>query len=80
MPYYEFVWTLTGNVAHLEEHGVTPDEAKEVVMNATSTSVNRHHSERIFAMGRTSAGRKLGVSYVHFDDVTVYVITAFDLE
>lgn len=37
MPWFDIVWDESlpdGNVAHLAEHGSSPDEAEEVLMNA----------------------------------------------
>ena len=62
MPYFEFIWDTGpgGNVEHLGEHGVSPEEAEHVVMWPLESGPNRQHPERMFARGFTKAGRKLG--------------------
>jgi uncharacterized DUF497 family protein len=79
VPYYEFFWLEEDNVAHLAEHGVTPAEAEYVVTHATpeERDVSRTSGEPV-AFGFTPQGRHLCVVYAHVDDLTVYVVTAFD--
>jgi len=81
MPVYEFIWSEgdedeEGNLQHLAEHQVTPDEAAYVVEHPIG-----HESNRIgdpIAFGYTAAGRHLAVAYWFVDDITVYVETAYD--
>jgi len=82
MPFYFFQWDYEpgGNVEHLAEHGVSPDEAEQVVTYPDMVQVNRHHPDPMFAIGRTKPGRVLGVAYAHRDESTVVVITAFEME
>jgi uncharacterized DUF497 family protein len=67
------------NVDHIARHGVTPDEAEQVVNRPLIVGPNTRHPGRMFAKGVTRAGRKLGVSYVVMPDGRVLVITAFDV-
>lgn len=82
MPYFVFIWDdhPGGNVEHLAEHGVTTDEAEQVVVQPIEVGPNRRHPDRMFAVGHTASGRRLGVSYLHLDETTLLVITAFELE
>jgi uncharacterized DUF497 family protein len=82
MPYYLFLWTEEddGNVRHIAEHGVTPDEAESVVRDPLTVTPNRRRPERLFAKGFTRRGRLLGVSYEMIDASTVYIITAYEIE
>ena len=82
MPWFDIVWDESlpdGNVAHLAEHGVSLDEAEEVLMNAIGRERTRA-SGRWIAFGRTSAGRDIAVVYEMIDPITVLPVTAFDLE
>jgi uncharacterized DUF497 family protein len=82
MPWFDIVWDESlphGNVAHLAEHGVSPDEAEEVLMNAIGREKTRS-SGRWIAFGRTSSGREIAVVYEMIDPITVLPVTAFDLE
>lgn len=81
MPHLEFIWIdgPDGNVEHLAEHGVTPREAEEVLSSpiARDTSVS---TGRPIVFGFTRRGRKLAVVYEPIDAMTVYPITAYDVE
>jgi uncharacterized DUF497 family protein len=81
MPWFDIVWDESphGNVAHLAEHGVSRDEAEEVLMNAVGREKSRS-SNRLVAFGRTSSGRALAVVYEMLDAITLLPVTAFDIE
>lgn len=82
MPWFDIVWDESlphGNVAHLAEHGISPEEAEDVLMNAAARERARS-SGRWIAFGRTSAGREIAVVYEMIDLITVLPVTAFDLE
>lgn len=79
------IWDLDddpdGNIQHLAEHDVSIEEAQEVVNRPADVDISRS-SERPIVFGWTSTGRFLAVVYetVEEDPMTVYVITAFDVE
>jgi uncharacterized DUF497 family protein len=81
MPHLEVIWTggPNGNVRHLAEHGVNCQEAEDVLADPIATDVSRS-TGRPIAFGFTRAGRKLAVVYERIDRITVYPITAFDVE
>jgi uncharacterized DUF497 family protein len=81
MPHFEFIWIdgPDGNVRHLAENGVKPHEAEEVVRNPIATDKSAS-SGRLIAFGFTRSGRKLAVVYERIDSITVYPITAYDVE
>ena len=81
MPHTEFIWIegSPGNIAHLREHDVTPEEAEAVVQHPISTDISRT-TRRPIAFGYTDAGRKLAVVYERIDHATVDCITAYDVE
>ena len=79
------VWDIEddpdGNVQHLEEHGVTKDEAEEVLFAPESQSaINRSGSGNEITFGYTASGRYLAVVWEHVEDdpLTIYVVTAYD--
>lgn len=43
MPYFDFIWELTedGNVSHIAEHGLTPDDVEPIVLNPDFHGVSR---------------------------------------
>ena len=81
MPYFDFIWELTenGNVAHIAENGLTPDDVEPIVLNPDRVGVSRS-SGRPFAFGETKDGRVSAVVYDQIDKFTVYPITAFEVE
>ncbi len=78
MPWIDVFWTEE-NEAHLLEHGVSREEAEYVIRNPVEGDVSES-SERPIALGYTTAGRRIAVVYEEVDAVTVYPITAYDLE
>lgn len=79
-----FIWDLDddpdGNVQHLVEHGVSPDEAEEVLLARGSwTTQSRSSGERI-TFGYTAEGRYLAVVWQHVadDPLTIRPITAYE--
>jgi uncharacterized DUF497 family protein len=81
MPHIEFIWIdgPEGNIEHLAEHGISPEEAEDVVSNPIATDVSTT-TGRPIAFGFTRAGRSLAVVYEQIDPITVYSITAFEVE
>ena len=43
MPWYDFVWNYEpgGNVGHIEEHGLTPEDVEEAICNPLGKKVSR---------------------------------------
>ena len=81
MPYYEIIWNEEpgGNVEHIGEHGLTPEDVEEVVFNPVDRDVSRSSGLPI-VFGFTPEGRYIMVVYEQIDDVTIYPVTAYDLE
>lgn len=83
MPHWEIIWDLDddpdGNVAHIDEYGITKDEAEEVLRDPLSESVSRSSGSPI-AFGFTSTGKSIAVVYELVDDETVYPVTAYEVE
>jgi uncharacterized DUF497 family protein len=82
MPYFEIFWNFEdddGNVAHIAQHGLTPDDVNAVLMNPDETRVSRS-SGRPIAFGYTPDGRYICVVYEEVDAFTLYPVTAFEVE
>ena len=84
MAMVECIWDvdedMEGNVWHIAEHGVTADEAEEVVSNRYEAAVASRSSGRPTVFGWTSTGKHLAVTFEIVDEEIpqVYVVTAFE--
>lgn len=81
MPYYEIIWNEEPdrNVEHIGEHGLTPEDVEEVLFNPVDCDVSRSTGLPI-VFGFTPDGRYIMVVYEQIDDVTIYPVTAYDVE
>ncbi|MGO9467036.1 MAG: hypothetical protein ACLQIB_07750 [Isosphaeraceae bacterium] len=81
MPWYDIIWNYEpgGNVDHVAEHGLTPEEVEAVICDPLEKTTSRT-SGRPVVTGYTSDGRLILVVYEEIDDVTVYPVTAYALE
>jgi len=81
MPYFEIIWNEEpdGNVAHIAEHGLTPEDVEEVILNPVGRDVSCS-SGLPSVFGFTPNGRYILVVYEPIDDVTVYPVTAYGVE
>lgn len=79
MTWVEVLWIdgPDGNIEHLAEHGVTPEEAEAVLRHPIERDVSRS-TGRPIAIGYSKRGRRLVVVYEEIDPTTVYPITAFE--
>jgi len=77
------IWDLEddpqGNIQHLAEHGVTPEEVEEVLNDRHGRTVHSASSGRPITFGWTTAGRYLAVVWEVADEepLTIYPITAY---
>ena len=80
----QYIWDLAedpeGNVQHIAEHGVTIEEAEEVVRDRYEATVARRSSGRPTVFGWTSTGKHLAVTFevVDAELPQVYVVTAYE--
>ena len=81
MAYFEFIWDEEsgGNVEHIAEHGLTPDDIEEVFFNPIDHDTSRSSGLPII-FGFTPEGRYILVVYEKIDEVTIYPVTAYDVE
>lgn len=79
----QFIWDLQddplGNIRHIAEHNVTPDEVEEILNDRHSRTAYSQSSGRPITFGWTSEGRHLAVVWelVEEEPLTVYPITAY---
>ncbi len=79
------IWDLeddaNGNVQHLREHGVTIEEAEEVLLDPQSSRAPSRTLGLPTAFGWTSTSRYLAVVYELVDDdpLTLRPVTAYDV-
>ena len=68
-----------GNVRHIAEHGLTPEDVEDVLFGVHELDKSRSSGSPI-AFGFTSSGRYICVVFEWVDDDTVYPVTAYSLE
>ena len=78
MPVYLFIWT-DPVVAHLEEHGISPEDFEEVVCRPVSEAES-HSSGLPAAFGYASDGRYIIAVYEMLDETTVLPVTAYEVD
>ncbi|GDY09313.1 hypothetical protein LBMAG52_27990 [Planctomycetia bacterium] len=78
VPFYFYQWD-NENEQHVAEHGITSEEFEEVVSDPVETQQSQS-SGRPMAFGYTASGKYLACVYEFLDDVTVYPITAYEVE
>ena len=81
MPWLDVIWDdgPGGNVEHIAENDVSPEEAAYVLRNPELEEISES-SGRPMRIGWTEADRYLAVVFEWIDPITVYPITAFDKE
>ncbi len=83
MPLIDIIWDLPddpdGNVQHIADHGLTPDDVEHVLNHPRRRTASRS-SGRPMTFGRTPSGENIVVIYDEIDDTSVYPITAYLVE
>ena len=77
MPYYFYIWTPE-IVAHLAEHGVTPEEFEEIVSNSSFIKLSRSTGNPL-SVGLTAEGRRICCIFRWIDADTIEAITAYEV-
>ncbi len=80
MNWTHIIWDPSpgGNVEHVEEHDLEPEEVDYVLLNFESTGISRS-SGRPCVFGYTPDGRYIVVIYEEVDDHTVLPWTAYEV-
>lgn len=70
-----------GNTAHVAEHGLTPDEVDEVLLDETIPATTSRSTGRPGRFGWTSTGKHIVVFWdpVSDDPRIIYPVTAYDV-
>ena len=70
-----------GNVAHIEEHGITQDEVEDVVQNPRNSTDISESSGRPCTFGWTDTGKHIQVVWEHVcdDPRMIRPITAYEV-
>ena len=82
MAWVELIWEWDeedGNVAHIREHGLTPEDVEYVLENPIGQDHSRS-SSRPIVFGYTPDGRRIAVVYEVLDETTIYPVTAYEVE
>ena len=74
----DFRWNQW-NIEHLASHGVDPEEAEDVVVQASGPYPWRIGDDKLLVWGPGRGGRLLQVVFVLDDDGTAFVIHAREL-
>ncbi len=81
MTWIEVMWTdgRDGNVQHIAQHGITPDEVEHVLANPIESDVSET-SGRPIVFGYTAGGRFLADVNEPIKETTVYPINSLEIE
>ena len=81
MAWFDYLWLEgeDGNIEHIAEHGLTPADIEHVMENCIAERTSRS-SGRPVRFGYTLDGRYIAVVFEWLDDVTVYPVTAYEVE
>ena len=77
MPYLEFIWTDEA-IEHIEEHDISTGEFEELVCRPIGVG-NSRSSGLPVAFGYTKNGRYIIAVYKMLDEMTVFPITAYEV-
>jgi hypothetical protein len=79
--WFDYLWLEgdEGNIEHIAEHGLTPQDIVFVMENFVEERTSRS-SARPIRFGYTSDGRYIAVVFEWIDEVTVYPVTAYEIE
>ncbi len=77
---WQIIWNdePDGNIAHIEEHGLTVDDVEHVLANPESEEVSRS-SGLPCVFGTTPDGRFIIVVFERIDEDTIYPVTAYEV-
>ena len=81
MVWFDYLWLQgeDGNIEHIAAHGLNPDEIEHVMEHFEGERVSRS-SGRPMRFGYTPDGRFIAVVFEWIDDVTVFPVTAYEVE
>ena len=77
MRFLQFIWT-DEVIAHLDEHGISPEDFEDVVCRPIGTTESRSSGLPV-AFGYTSDGRYIIAVYQILDETNVLPVTAYEV-
>ena len=80
VPYYDIIWNPEpgGNVEHIAEHDVTPDDVEAVLLHPVAHDISLS-SGRPMVYGFTPDGRYIVVVYENIGQDMLYPVTAYEV-
>jgi len=70
-----------GNVQHLRDHGIEPDEAEECFFHDFTFALDERRFDDVYLLdGNTDRGRRLRLVFQHKGNGLVRVITGWELK
>jgi hypothetical protein len=75
--YFNFIWTQE-IVAHLADHGISPDDFERVVCHPTRKGLSRSTNLPV-AWGYTADDRYIMAVYERLDRATILPVTAYEV-
>jgi hypothetical protein len=82
--YVQVIWDdePDGNVEHIGEHGLTPEEVEDVLLDDSIETAYSHSSGRPCKFGHTSTGKYIIVVWdeVNDDPRIIYPATAYEVD
>ncbi len=78
---HRIIWDCEpgGNVEHIGEHGLTPDDVEAALEAIVYERVSRSSGDPLI-MGDLPDGRRIAVIYVELDESTILPVTAYEVE
>ncbi len=67
-----------GNVEHIEEHGLTPADVEDVLLNPERRGKSKSSGQPC-VFGYTDDGTYIIVIYEQIDEDTIYPVTAYEV-
>jgi uncharacterized DUF497 family protein len=77
MPHFAFIWT-DKNVRHLADNALDPEDA-EAAMTEPESRFASESSGRQAVRGYALDGRFIAVIFEQIDELTVFVVTAYEI-
>ncbi len=81
MPWLDVIWVdgPGGNMRHIAQHDLTPEEVRSVLENPFQRGISRSSGLPI-VWGYTPGGRFIAVVYEQLDPLTVKPVTAYEID
>jgi uncharacterized DUF497 family protein len=78
---FDFIWDEEpgGNVDHIAEHGLTPEDVIHAFHHVIRTTTSRS-TGRPAIVGYTPEGERIFVAFDYIDATTVYIRTAYYID